>query len=154
MALKIEKFDKEICRNIGIEVEIALKAIATKYGLTVTNTGGKFDDGSYSPRITFTADGAAEGTWRTHAPSFGLPVNAFGQTFTQAGYSYTITGLDLGKPKYCIKAKRTDNGKEYGFPAESVRRAFGMTGYAFNRGTDASAFAGLTETPMPTKEGK
>lgn len=128
--------NKDKARQIAEDIKAGLEAVAAKHGLTVTISGGRFDDGSFKPKVEFAEIGNAAADFARYAPSFGLQASDYGKVITHGGRSFTVTGLRLNAPKRPVLA--TDkNGKTFIFTVQAI------TGRAPLR------LSGLTETSRP-----
>ena len=94
---------------------------------TVRPAGGSIGD-TLTLKFDITPGGAeeretaAKANFARAAALVGLQPSDFGRGFMHKSTLFTICGINLQKPKFCISAKNTD-GKEYGFPAEQVKSA-------------------------------
>lgn len=117
--------DKNKVREIGADVEQALKAVAAKHGMKLSFKGGTFDpSGMYRPRVEFSTSDRAEAEFKKYANMFGLQPEWFGKTFTNASYAYTVSGLKTGAGRRPVIAKRSD-GKDFVFTTDFISASFG-----------------------------
>ena len=126
---------REQVRNIAAEMDMALKAVAAKYKMTVKMGTRHFNDMSFSFRVEAqveevkTSSGSVspeEANFKRYAGLFGLSPDDWGKSFTDfSGRSFTICGLKQRNHKYPILASL--GGKRYKFPAFSVKMALGKS---------------------------
>jgi hypothetical protein len=124
----IAKFDKATARVFQKEALAALKPLAEKYGVTVTEAGGLIEPTRFTAKFDFkTADAGAKAVeqaqtdFRQYAQLFDLLPEDYGKTFKHGNHTFTITGLKLGAPKYSLTARRSD-GKLFKFRAEDIAK--------------------------------
>lgn len=121
---KITKFDVAACKTLTAEVKEALDKIAAKYGLTVNCGGGKYDTGTFSPKVQFQAI-TAEGepaNFKTFAKLLGLPEDCYGKEIRGRQGMYRIVDLLPSRPKFCIVAENLVTGRRILFPQDAVSR--------------------------------
>jgi len=115
----MSEINRDKAKQISADVEAALKAVATKHGLTVTVRGGSFTAGTFKPRVEFKSGDADRAEFEQYARMFGLPADAFGKTFAVRGMRYAIKGLRLNSRKRPVLAERLD-GKMFCFEVAAV----------------------------------
>ena len=117
--------DKALLKILRPEIDAAVAAVASRYGLASLHCG----NGSFDPvagTFTFKLEGAAEGAIGKAAALYMSPDARFlglpplGSKFTWAGHSYVTAGLKpSGSKVICTR----DDGNEYLFPVDFVVRA-------------------------------
>ena len=125
---KITKFDRATIKHGGIPEKAlaALQAVAKEYGLTVDYAGGSFDDLTYTLKAKFKVnDPAAEQIKRkaefvSYCALFGMKPEHFGGTFISKGEAYRVTGLEIGRSKYPVRACRVSDAKVLLFSTDIV----------------------------------
>lgn len=95
--------DKKIAKAVFADVQEALQAVATKHGLDVGKTTGRF--GATELRINITLNEKSEST---------------GKLFTFRGTNYSFVRYERRRYKYPIIAKRIADGKTYCLPFSAV----------------------------------
>ena len=118
--------DRQKCRLIAQEAEIALRAIAAKHGVEIKYNGGNFTPTSATLKFEF-AERATDGTvlteeasnFKRYAEIYGLKADDLGREFWLNGKRFTISGLNTRAHKMPVIAKASD-GKSYKFSATSV----------------------------------
>jgi hypothetical protein len=120
---KITTINRATCRNLATEAKAALEAVASRYGLAVTQGNSRFDSDSVTIKATFNVVGesGAPKRFATDAAVLGLPPDCYGKVFVNRGTSYTITGIKLTRYKYPVSAKGPQGG-QYKFPVDTVLR--------------------------------
>ncbi len=118
------QIDRTTAKLLGAEIQEALEAVAAKHGLIVSVRGGKYDDTMYAPKVEFKTANADEEDFNRYANWYGLE-GQFGETFTQNGRSFKITGIAPRSPKRPIICDELDSGKRFKFAAEAVAIAVG-----------------------------
>ncbi len=126
----ITKIDRAAIKLIGADVDIAMEAIAEKYGMTYKRGSGRFSDTTYSTKGDFSVHGDPDASRaefvrnlplvRDHQGQQVFTESDFGRTFVTGRRSYTINGLHPSRPAYPVSATR-DDGKGFKFPAEAVK---------------------------------
>lgn len=121
--MTIETIDRAACKAITEAARVALEQVANDLGLTVKLGGGKYDPttGTFSPKIEFALPDSDRRGFDANCMLAGLTPEDFGRTFTNAGKTYRISGINPRAPKYVIQAVDVRTGKTFGFP-ESVKR--------------------------------
>lgn len=125
--MTIHTIDRTILKQLEAGTKAALKPFADSLGLEIAVAGGAFDAGMYRPRVTYTvkqtADGlgANEAAFKKNAQYLGLSPSDFGRSFSFAGKTFTISGLNLNARRKPIIATGP-GGKEYVFSAIDVHR--------------------------------
>jgi hypothetical protein len=112
--------DKSTARALGIEVAAALKAVADRHGMTIEVNGGRFDSGTYQPRVMFKEGGNDEREFARDAPRYGLTAVSFGRPFVSQGETYIITGIAPASHVRPVLARRVSDDRTYKFPAKLV----------------------------------
>jgi hypothetical protein len=124
---------RDLLKQIRIEGNEALRAVAEKHGITLTLGNGSYDpdgtSGSLKLNLEGTAEdgkGAAEKAWEVWAPLMHLDGVKLGDTFKASGRTFTITGVQPSRHKYPINATN-ENGRGFKFTEQTVRSALGLT---------------------------
>lgn len=120
--------DRKKTQEIAAASEEALRAVAEKFGVTVSYKSGNFSPNTAALRFEFTDEGAdnreAE-SFRHNAAYYGMTPEDLGAKFRLGRNEYTITGFNARARKMPVQATRTD-GRRFKFPAETVARALKM----------------------------
>lgn len=127
MSTTITAIDRATVKQLHVEIDAALEAIATKHGLTYTSKSASYTSSSFKASGEFSVAGAKSTTFARMAKVLrgadGQPMfteDDFGRTFSTGGHTYTITDINLKAPRFPINATRED-GKGFKFPAEMVK---------------------------------
>ena len=121
--MRIESIDKAACKAIDAEARAALEQVAEKLGLTVKLGGGSYDPttGTYTPRVTFSVDGAEARAWAQVAALVGLAPDDYGREIAYGGIGRVrLVGINLRARRFPILVERVDDGKVYKVPEASV----------------------------------
>jgi len=128
--MRIEMFDRTICRAVAEKITEALGPITEEMGLVVEYKSGSFSDTSFKMRIelaTISEDGEANTQERTdflrYAEIYGLSPDDYGREFTNhKGNTFKICGLASRSRKYPVLATKIGSDDVYKFSVEQVRR--------------------------------
>lgn len=121
--------DKATVEAMQDDMVKVVEDVAQKYGLRITKNAARFSDLEVSLTFGFrTTDAAAILTrekvdWEKCAKMIGLEPDDFGQEFECQGQKYCITGVNLGRTKYPVKACLKGTTKMYKFSADMVKFA-------------------------------
>lgn len=109
-------FTKANLPTIRADIDTALAAVASKYGITLELGNIRFSEGQFTSKLTATAaetkTDAARVNWEAHAIRFGLEDSMFGKRFTIAGKRLEICGIKPRNRKYPVLARST-SGEVY-----------------------------------------
>jgi hypothetical protein len=117
--------DKSKAQRIDAALKQAVAAIEKEFDVKFELHGGKFNSLSYIPRLTIKetkiADGkdAGRAEFEKYAAMIGLKSDWYGMQIRWRKGVYTVSGIDIRRPKYCVRAKDM-SGKEMLFSAETV----------------------------------
>lgn len=133
MPTKLTVADKPSTQVLRSALVAALAQIEESLGVKIEVGSMSFDRGrTFTAKLSAVIQQEGEPTITTEALEFqrfadmlGLKKEDLGQTFTQGGKRYTVTGMSKGRSKMPIFAKREDNGKTYKFPVYAVLHGFG-----------------------------
>jgi len=110
MINKVTSFDRATCNLIGPEILEAIKPVAEKYGLEVTQKGGTYATYKWNAKFELVApEGAAESDSKT-ARLFGAHFDV-GFEFRDNGKTYRVTGFNTKRPKNDTELVRLDDGR-------------------------------------------
>jgi hypothetical protein len=123
MTTKITSFDKSTARLFQAKAESALRALAAEFGVSVRQAGGTID--GLKARLKFEFKVEDQGAMNARAREeylslcalFDMTPEQFGGAFIHRGTVYTVAGLEPGRSKFPIRAKRAEDGKVVLFPA-------------------------------------
>jgi hypothetical protein len=115
---KINSFTLENSKPIAKDLEVAVQAVAKKYGIEIKEYGFRYSSKETTFKLQAKVPGALAEDYRKHAAELGLPVDGLGKTFVDKHRTFTITGLDRYK-SYPVTATR-DDGEEYSFKVDYV----------------------------------
>lgn len=127
----ITKLDRPAVRKLQAEAEAALAAVAAKYGMLLNQGGGRFSDDRLAVKFEFAvaadapagtpaADMRAPADFARKAMLAGLPEDCFGKTFRCGNAVYTVTGINLSRPKYPVEGEGPQGGR-YKFTLAQVK---------------------------------
>jgi hypothetical protein len=124
MKNKITTFDKNNLPGLRVEMDLALRAISKKYGITIKTGNASFSGNECTFKVklnTFAADGTVitkeAKNWDlykklTHGPLDGLKHLSVGDTITISGNTYILSGWNTRARKAPVNF--TDlNGNSY-----------------------------------------
>jgi hypothetical protein len=116
-------FDRPTVRKVSDEAEAALAAVAEKYGMTLTRGNGRFSPDRLTVKFDFcmATEAGAPSDFARKAAMLGLPEDCYGQTFVSRGTRYTVTEINLRRPKYPISGAGPKGGR-YKFTVDTVSR--------------------------------
>ncbi len=120
----VTTFTKENLKVIDAEINAALQAVATKHGITLRASGGTYSGAEFTTKIK----GSVKDTQALNAANanalrvLGLPADTIGKSFSNLGKSFTISDVNLSLYKRPIVAKCANDGKEYIFTPEIIKR--------------------------------
>lgn len=118
----IKSFDRPTVRKLSEEAEAALAEVAAKYGLQLARESGSFAAGHATLKFKFSAttEAGAPADFALHAQMLGLPADLYGKTFKAHGATYTVTEINLRRPRFPVSATGPEGGR-YKFTVEAVR---------------------------------
>lgn len=111
------------------EVELALAAVAEKYGCEVAAGNIKYDTTSVDIAVYFKSKGengesAEEVDFKKHCKDYGFSMEDYGMKFTLDGKTYRLIGFNpRARKNSCIITD--SNGKQYACPPSTVFNAGG-----------------------------
>lgn len=116
---KIAKFDKKNLALLRPEIDAALVALAEKYGLAIHTGSCSFDPLEASFKLVLKVDDPAafEEKEKENFVRYcrmigsGFAPTDFGTRFRVSGAWYVLVGIDMGRSKYCVKAREEATGK-------------------------------------------
>jgi hypothetical protein len=120
------QIDRASLKAMRPQIEAALKNLIP--GLTFSLGSARFSDLQATFKLevkvsdTKTVQDHAKQEWKIYASAYRLNENWFGKTFWMRTKKFTISGIDINKPKFCVKVI-DQNGKGYGVPADVVIRS-------------------------------
>lgn len=118
----MSKFDRPTVRMISEEAEVALAAVAAKYGMTLSRQNGRFSPDRLTVKFDFcqSAESGAPADFAQKAAMLDLPEDCFGAAFISGGTRYTVTELNLRRRKYPVSGTGPKGGR-YKFTAATVK---------------------------------
>lgn len=126
MSNKINSLDRAAVRRINNDIELALKAVADRYGVQIKVGNSRFSDSNCTTKIDISTvnEGGTVMTkeatdFNRFASSFGI-TKKLGDTFDFRYDRYEITGLKPRSSKYPVLAKSLSSGKTFKFPANVI----------------------------------
>lgn len=121
--------DKATVRAMQDDMAKAVVDVAQKYGMRIQKNHGRFSDLEVTLTFGFvTADAAAVLTkakddWEKYCRMLDMLPGDFGREFTVRGRTFCITGMNLGRTRYPVKACEKGTTKAYKFDASTVKVA-------------------------------
>jgi hypothetical protein len=126
--MKIKTFDRTNLRALSADINAALQAVATQYGISLSYKSARFSPSNAAIKIeaaVLSASGKVESRERVdftqYAFMFNLNPSWLDKTFKHGGDTYTITGLATRKRKNPVLALSSRNNKTYIFPADTIK---------------------------------
>lgn len=107
-------------RANGKELDKELKEVLAKYGLTITRRIGRITDRDVTFKIVAALAAGEEDlmaleerNWKTFAPMYNLPLDAFGEVYRFGGSRFKVVGLDLTRRRSIkvVKIQRIGDDK-------------------------------------------
>lgn len=132
--MKVTTFNAANVKAIHQEIDAALAAIASKYGLASLQSGGlRYSGNEFSTRVTaktasdtVSVSGVAiSAVARKAASAYGLPEDIFDRDVVLQGTAFKIVDINPKKPKNCITI-RNERGTQYITSLSAVKHAIGM----------------------------
>ena len=128
----ITTLDKQTVLKLQTEMLEAMKLVAERHGLTVTNKGGTFTTASTLMKFevatrseTGEVNSRERQTFKAFASMYGLQVTDLDRPFQSNGHTFTVVGMKPGRSAYPILGKRSD-GKMFKFTPEKVKMLLAM----------------------------
>lgn len=126
----MQSIDTAQARAIAKDIDAALKAVATKYGIDFRPVRGSFT----STTLNYKIEGATRGEtgdamtleareYTRCAHLLDLNPNNLFATFYWDGDRYKLTGLKMNRPKFPICAVRLRDGKQFKLTASLLKGA-------------------------------
>ena len=123
--MTIKKMTKANARIINQAAMEALKQVAEKHGLQLSEGRGGYDPsgGTFDKKYTFTipTEDGIPADFRRLASMFHMEPEDFGRTFITHQGEYAICGIAPRSPKYPILAKCVKSGKTFKFTERVVK---------------------------------
>ena len=125
--MKVKSFDRPIVKALRVDLDSALAKIACEYGIEISTGNISFSGDNCSIKVkasVIASDGTVmskEATDFARYAKFELPGVSLGDTFMNAGVTYTITGWKSRSRKYPVTAKSSKDGKTYKVPVRMVK---------------------------------
>ena len=131
--MKIDKFDRVICKRLGEAMLEAVKKIEGEYGVKFERKGGSFSDTNYTMKIeasVVSKDGIVlskeAGEFKRYCSMYNLEAEDLGKTFTDStGTEWKIKGLSSRSNKYPIIAEKIGTGKDFKLGERMVQKGLG-----------------------------
>lgn len=120
--MNITQFDKQNLPIVRKALDEALSKVAEQFGLESISLGNmNFSGGEFRSQLTAKVKTAGnpkfEAEQKLHSSMLGYADNIVGKTFHQNGKTFTVSSLEINRPKYPIVAKCKEDGKSYKFSA-------------------------------------
>ena len=111
------------CKQLAEELKVVIQRTLNKYGLTVSENGGKYAPTGHTATLSFKIDvpAMAEKVANRDAELLGAKFNV-GYVFNSNGEEFKVTGFNLRRRKYPVSADNTRTGKSYKFTVENINR--------------------------------
>ena len=130
--METTRFNKNVCQELGAQVQAALNEAFQDSGFDVALAGGKFEALEFVMKVKFTFAGGETKAHRDYREHSALSYTSFPPDMLDATFPYgktgdmTVIGWLPNRPKMDILL-RTSEGKEKIAPSESVIRAYERT---------------------------
>lgn len=126
---KLARFDRTACKVLRDEIDLALGAVAEKYGISIQAGNAKFSDNNITFKLelaTKSDDGnvmtkEAE-DFKRYAIMLGLRPEILFTEFEFNNKRFQLIGYKPKSPKYPFLAKCTYTGQTYKLPEQGVLR--------------------------------
>jgi hypothetical protein len=120
--------NKSLANRIHKEAADAVKAIAEKYGMEAEKISGSYGEADMKIHIRLvgtdpSGKSPAVLDFERLAGMYGAKQEWLGQTFTEHGQTFTLTGLKPRNRKYPFLAEAKDGG-QYKFTRRAINTAF------------------------------
>ena len=117
------------CKQLAEELKVVIQRTLNKYGLTVSENGGKYAPTGHTATLSFKIDvpARAEKVANEDAELLGAKFNV-GYVFIYSsrdnanGEEFKVTGFNRKRRKYPVSADNTRTGKSYKFTVENINR--------------------------------
>lgn len=125
--MKVTSFDRPTVKALRVDLDSALAKVAKEYGIEISTGNISFSGDNCSIKVKASvigSDGTAitkEVTDFARYAKYELPGVKVGDTFMNAGVTYTITGWKARSRKYPVTAKSSKDGKTYKVPVRMVK---------------------------------
>jgi hypothetical protein len=116
---KITAFEPTNLKLIRAAIDKALAGVAAEFGLQKLElTSMTYDSTKFTSSVkgTVPADPTnplVMSKYKTASQMLGFSDNIVGETFTSKGESFTVTDVDLKKPKFPVIVTKASDGKSY-----------------------------------------
>lgn len=120
----IKEFNKKNLRSLADEINEAVKKIGAKYGLEFAPKGGSYVENEWTYKGILKTTGAKKDEDEANARSgrlLGFAPDAIGKTFIFRGRKHRITGFDLKKRVYPVKAVRVEDNVPFRFADDLIK---------------------------------
>jgi hypothetical protein len=116
----VVKFDRNLVREFQVEVQEAVRKIATRWGIQTRKSKGRFDDENFDLRLSFTPGEVdekepQEKEFEKYAGLFDLSGSDYRRSFLSDGNMYFLVALKPRNRKYPVIGEN-QNGTCYKFP--------------------------------------
>jgi hypothetical protein len=121
-------FDKQVCKELGVQVQEILKEAFKDSEFDVTSAGGRFEDLEFTMKIKFTFANGETKAHRDYREHAALSYTSFPPDMLDATFDYgrngdvTVVGWLPNRPKMDILIRA--EGKEKIAPSAQVIRAY------------------------------
>ena len=125
--MKVTSFDRPTVKALRVDLDSALAKVAKQYGIEISTGNISFsgDNCSIKVKAAVIGDGGMvmtkEATDFARYAKFELPGVSLGDTFMNAGTTYTITGWKSRSRKSPVTAISSANGETYRVPVSLVK---------------------------------
>lgn len=125
----IKSFDKSNLKQLRVDMESALLAVAQKHNIKIQVGSARFTETNTTFKVelsTKSTDGQVNtrsvSDFKELCASYGLKPEHLGQTFTYAGERFRLDGMAGARSiKYVFLATKLRDGKQYRVPESYVR---------------------------------
>jgi hypothetical protein len=128
---KINSFNRTNLKLIRAEMQAAIDAVAKQHGLKGSLGNIRFEDHSFTTKLSVETTGAAAvkedrkaNAFKLYARSEGLDASDFGKVFEYAGKTLKIVGYNTRAKKYAINVEDM-NGKAFKVSGAQIASALG-----------------------------
>jgi hypothetical protein len=125
--MKVDKFNKALCRTLRNVVEETLQEVAKEHGISIKVGSGSFSDVNFNFKVEASVIGKDGVALSKEAESFKMLAKAYNleptdlhREFTFRGDIYKIKGLSSRSDKFPILATKVSDGKTFKFPCALI----------------------------------
>jgi hypothetical protein len=114
--------DRNEAKKVSDLMRKALTDVLKREGYDVTIEGGVFSSDSFHPKVIVSKSGVdlEKKEFERNAHLFGLKSEHYGCEIVSNGLRFVLVGLNPGRPKFPVSAKRLSDGKKFKLTAAAL----------------------------------